>query len=236
MPSPAVSLRLKRFRSRFGIAAPRVVVRTALPRYWLAAGVGLFLVMLFSLLWHVHVGGFGEGEKLAQLRERLTSQQAELVALRAMAGKGPSVARMERAAQQQLLGRIAELEAENAALKEDMLIFERLIPAVGQGSVVRIEGLRVIPVADSRYGYRLLFAYQAAQRAAVFRGRYEIDVVFKDAKGGRRRLPLAGDVEIRHFLRREGGFDLPGGSVLLSVEARLLQNAKVVAEQKVDFN
>jgi len=235
MPTPAVSLRLKRFRSRFGIAAPRVVVRTALPGHWFAVGVAVFLFFLLLVLWYFHAGGFAESEKLTQLRDRLNSQQAELFALRSLAGTGQSAVSMERAAQRQLVARIAELEAENAALKEDMLIFERLIPVVGQESVVRIESLRVVPVAGSQYRYRLLVAYQAAQRAAVFQGRYEITVIFKDSQGGVGRLPLGGALEIRHFLRREGGFDLPSGSALLSVEARLLRNAKVVAEQKIDF-
>lgn len=235
MPTPAVSLRLKRFRSRFGIAAPRVVVRTALPGYWFAAGAAAFLFFLLLVLWYFHAGGFGESEKLAQLRERLNSQQAELVVLRSVAGTGQSAVSMERAAQKQLVARIAELEAENAALKEDMLIFERLIPVVGQESVVRIESLRIVPVTASQYRYRLLIAYQAAQRASVFQGRYEISVAFKDPQGNVQRLPLSGGLEIRHFLRREGGFDLPSGCTLLSVEARLLQNTKVVAEQKIDF-
>lgn len=235
MPTPAVSLRIKRFRSRFGIAAPRVVVRSALPAYWLVVGAAGFLFVLFVLLWLFRIGGLGESEKLEDLRERLSAQQAELVALRSLAGTGQSAVSMERAAQQQLVARIAELEAENAALKEDMLIFERLIPVVGQDSVARIESLRVAPVAGTQYRYRLLFAYQSAQREAVFQGRYEVAVSYRGASGGLGRLPLAGGVEIRHFLRREGVFDLPEGAALLSVGARLLQNGKVVAEQTIGF-
>jgi len=235
MPTPAVSLRLKRFRSRFGIAAPRVVVRTAVPPQWLVlGGVSLLLLLLF-VFWLLYSGRLGESERLAELNERLNSQQAELVALRSTAGTGQSAVSMERAAQRQLVTRIVELEAENAALKEDMLIFERLIPAAGQESSARIESLRVKPDAGGRYRYRLLFAYQPARRGGSFRGKYDVVAVFKDADGVERRQPATGEVEIRHFLRREGWFELPEGAVLLSVDASLLQNGKVVATQKIEF-
>ncbi|WP_303720921.1 DUF6776 family protein [Malonomonas rubra] len=172
---------------------------------------------------------------MAELNERLNSQQAELVALRSSAGTGQSAVSMERAAQRQLAARLAELEAENAALKEDMLIFERLIPVMGQESAVRIESLRVKPDTGGRYRYRLLFAYQPARRGVVFQGKYDVVAIFKDAVGVERRQPVSGGVEIRHFLRREGWFELPEGAVLLSVDASLLQNGKVVASQRMEF-
>lgn len=59
MHTPAVSLRLKRFRRRFGISAPRLVVRSELPRRWLLLG-GLFLVVIgFVLAWFIRDGSLG---------------------------------------------------------------------------------------------------------------------------------------------------------------------------------
>ncbi len=206
-----------------------------MPPKWQMLGAAIMLLLLGFIFWSLYSGRLGESERLAELNERLNSQQAELVALRSSAGTGQSAVSMERAAQRQLAARLAELEAENAALKEDMLIFERLIPVMGQESAVRIESLRVKPDTGGRYRYRLLFAYQPARRGVVFQGKYDVVAIFKDAVGVERRQPVSGGVEIRHFLRREGWFELPEGAVLLSVDASLLQNGKVVASQRMEF-
>lgn len=234
MHTPAVSLRFKRFRRRFGISAPRVVVRSELPRQWLVA-VGLFLMAIgFSVAWFLQAGNIGGGH-LVDLRDQLRAQQVELNLLRASVGTGQNAVSMERAAQQQLVSRIQALEAENAALKEDMLIFERLIPVVGQEAKVRIESFRVFGNPGGGYSYRLLLAYQPVQRGAGFRGSYEIVVAYRmpDAQSGQMVVPdgQGAKVEVRHFLRREGVIELPDGAVLVSVEARLLQDGKLVTKE-----
>lgn len=234
MPTPAISLRLKRFRRRFGISAPRVVVRTAFPRQLLILFAVVLLLILAGVGWFFKSSGFGENERLLELRDQLHLQQMELNLLRSTMGTGQNEASMERAARQQLISRLQELEAENAGLKEDMLIFERLIPVVGQESSVRVESFRVVAEASGRYRYRLLLAFQSAQRGESFRGLYQIAVKF-ELDGSVQQKVISdprGGVEIRHFLRREGAIDLPLGAKLISVEARLLQDGKLVAKQE----
>ncbi len=235
MPTPAVSLRLKRFRHRFGISAPRVVVRSVLPRQWVLFFSFLAAAVFAVVIWVFHFGGFLGDSQLADLKEQLRAQQGELALLRSSVGTGQNAVNMERAAQQQLVARIQELEAENSALKEDMLIFERLIPVAGQESLVRIESFRVLSEASTRYRYRLLLAYQAAQRGGGFRGVYEVVAAYRLPDGALRQLVLPGRkdgvVEVQHFLRREGVIELPAGATLISVEARLLQAGKLVTKQ-----
>jgi len=234
MHTPAVSLRLKRFRRRFGISAPRVVVRSEMHRQWFVGAGFLLMAIGFSVAWFLQAGSFGGGQ-LADLRNKLGVQQAELDLLRASVGTGQNAVSMERAAQQQLVSRIQALEAENSALKEDMLIFERLIPVVGQEAKVRIESFRISSNAGGGYRYRLLLAYQPVQRGGGFRGRYEIAVTFKMPNSQSSQVAVqdgqGGVVEVRHFLRREGVVELPDGAVLVSVEARLLQDGKLVTKE-----
>ena len=55
--------------------------------------------------------------------------------------------KLKKAAQQQPgVKKIRDLELENSALKEDMRLFERLIPTVGEEAVVRIESFRGIMI------------------------------------------------------------------------------------------
>ena len=51
MPTPAVTLRIRKFRRRFGITAPRVVVRTHLSWQWYAGGAALLLLLSIVIIW-----------------------------------------------------------------------------------------------------------------------------------------------------------------------------------------
>lgn len=232
MPTPAVTLRIRKFRRRFGILAPKVVVRSHLPLRWYALSIALFALLMLSLGWHMaRQSETGElGRELVDLRQQFLAQRDELNGFRSSAGTEQSAANIERAARQQLLSRIKVLESENAMLKEDMLLFERLIPAVGEAAVVRLENFRVASEAGGRYRYRLLVVYQPDRLLPEFRGALQLEVQYlHSGKVGRMLVPEApelrrdGLVEVRHVLRREGGFVLPVGAVLQGVEARLYQ-------------
>jgi hypothetical protein len=240
MPSPAVSLRIRKFRRRFGITAPRVVVRTHLPWHWYAAGAGLFLVLCLVVFWMLVQRGEARGleHEVDTLRVQVRDLDEELLKLRSMAGTEQSAVQMERSTQLQLSNRIKTLELENAALKEDMKLFERLIPAAGDDAAVRLEGFRVVPDGAQRYRYRALLAFQSTKQAPEFRGRLQIAVIISLA-GKRQEMLLpdkrevAGEfqIEVRNFLRKEGGFEIPPGARLDSVEARVLQGDTLKAKR-----
>lgn len=244
MPTPAVSLRLRRFRSRFGIAAPKVVVRSHLPWPWLALPILLFVLIVVLLGWmFLQRNQVGEvGRELQEIQARFLVQQEELDLLRSTAGTRQNAMSIERAAQQSLLSRIKDLEQENAALKEDMLLFERLIPVVGDEAVLRLEGLRVLKEDGGRYRYRLLVAYQPSRQKPEFSGRLQLLVGYQLA-GRAEQLLLPGkddaaadySVSLKHFLRREGRFQLPEGARLTSVEARIFQGATLLSRQSAQL-
>ncbi|NTV72227.1 MAG: hypothetical protein HGA71_19065 [Azonexaceae bacterium] len=232
MPTPAVNLRLRRFRRRFGIAAPKVVVRSQFSWRWLALSALLSVFLVGSIGGYIaqsaEDGAFLQ--EVQGLRKQILAQREELTILRSAAGTGQNAVNIERASQQQLLARIQGLEAQNAALKEDMLLFERLVPMAGDGPVVRIEGFRVVQKAPRRFSYRMLLAFQPDRLTPDFRGRLQLLVSF--AQSGKHMqfvLPNKRDtsaeyqIEIQRFLRREGEFELPESASLLGVEARILQ-------------
>lgn len=215
-------------------------MRGHLPWQWL---VLLSIFLFFSLggaAWLVFQrNGAGEtGHEVQNLRQQLSEQREELIILRSTAGTGKNAASIERAAQQQLLARIQRLERENGALKEDIRLFERLIPIIGEEAVVRVENFRVISEADWHYRYRLLLAFQPSRQNSEFKGRLQLVVRFSLA-GNEQQLVLpgkresAGDyqLELKHFLRRESGFELPAGAQLKGVEARVLQGDTLKAKQ-----
>lgn len=127
--APAVSMKLKRFRRRFGIAAPRVTVRTHIGWQWYAVGGAAIVVVVGLMAWSL--AQHGESAELAleirELRKELAERNDELARLRIGAATEQNAVQMERSAQQQLVSRIKALERENAALKEDVSLFERLV-------------------------------------------------------------------------------------------------------------
>lgn len=240
MPTAAAALKLKKFRRRFGITAPRVVVRSHLPWQWLAVVTTAAVFSLAILIWSILRGGEvgAMGRELDSLRQQLNEQRAELNLLRSTDGTGQNAVSIERAAQQQLLARMESLERENWSLKEDIRLFERLIPIVGEEAVVRVENFRVTRDVEARYRYRLLLAFQPTKQSLEFRGRLQLAVTFL-LLGKEQQLMLPdkkGDVgdyqlEIKHFLRREGVFELPQGAELKAVEARVLQGDTLISKR-----
>jgi hypothetical protein len=240
MTNPAVTLRLKRFRRRFGITAPKVVVRSHVPWHWFAAPVALLLLLLGAIGWLVaqrdEAGALGR--EMESLRQQLLVQREELNVLRSSAGTGLNAVSIERATQQQLLGRVRVLESQNAALKEDILLFERLIPVAGEGAAIRIENFRVLQDVPGTFRYRLLFAFQPDKQNPDFRGRLQlvIDFVLSGKKmqlvlPDRREAFAEYQLDLKHFLRREGVFQLPEGALLQGVEARVLQGDTLKLKQ-----
>lgn len=241
MPTPAVTLKLKRFRRHFGIAAPRVIIRSHIRWQWYAAGLAALIVVVASIAWSLARQGeaWQMRQEIQNLREQLADGSAELARLRVSAGTEQNAVQMERTTQQQLLSRIKVLELENAGLKEDISLFERLVPADGDESSVRIERLRVTPDVElGRYRYRLLLGFQPSKQVREFKGRLQLVAVIMQS-GRERELMIPGGqessaeygVEVKNFLRKEGGFSIPSGAKLKSVEARLVQGDTVRAKR-----
>ena len=240
MPTPAVSLKIKKFRRRFGITAPRVVVRTHVAWHWYVAGGALVaLVVLMMVGLALQRGDAGAMEKeLESLRNQVRQLDEELLGFRSVAGAELSAVQMERSTQQRLLDRVRALELENAALKEDMLLFERLIPEAGEEGAIRLEHFRVVSDGEQRLRYRVLMSFRSGKQAPEFRGRLEFLVTFvMQGKTQEMVIPSrrerAGEfqLEVRNFLRKEGAFELPAGTHLQSVEARILQGDTLKAKR-----
>lgn len=241
MPSPAITLRVKKFRRRFGITAPRVAVRAHHGWHWntaiLAGGGAVIAVLAWSFAQYGETAALKA--ELSTVREQLQGTQGELGRYRQSSGTEQNVVEMERTAQRQLASRLKALEAENAGLKEEIALFERLVPpAAGNETLVRVERLRVSKDGDGGlYRYRLLLGFQGTKQIREFRGRLQLRVNY--AVGGRDQqlaLPAQGDsaaeyqVDIRHFLRKEGVITLPPGARLKGVEASVFQGDTLKAK------
>lgn len=254
MAAPSASVRLKRLRQRFGISAPKVTVRTQIAWYWRVLIFTVVLSLSLALAsWIYDAGrryaGFHSDDALREiqsLHNYVTELDAELTKLRSVAGAGESSLQIERATQRRLSQQVKMLELENAALKEDLAFFEGLMPAMGPGENpgVRIDRLRIDGDSQSGdYRYRMLVVNNSGRQAKEFKGELQLGVkvqlagkdVMIDVPSEAEPNPQRFRFEIKHFHRLEGGFSIPAGAVIKSVEARLLQDGVVRARQTVNF-
>ena len=177
------------------------------------------------------------------LRNHVMELDAELTKMRTLAGNGENSLQIERATQRQLSQQVRSLEAENAALKEDLAFFEGLTQLSGEVQEgVRVERLRVEPAAVAGvYKYRLLVVNNSGRSlksadvdlqfvVKTRQGGQDVVIVFPSGPGSATQ-PQA--LDVKNFHRVEGEFVVPSGAEVLSVEVKLLQDGRVRAKQSV---
>lgn len=241
-------MKWKLFRRKLTISAPRVAVRSRLP--WPLRAVLGFLVLAVAAAAGVALYEYGRqfgGPDRRQLQaeiERLDSRVRELSADRdrfaALAAAYESQVKVERSAQEQLLGQLGTLENESTRLREDLAFFESVLPAGTGNKGVVIRSFRVQPQGEpNQMRYRLL-VQQSGKPERDFVGSVQMKISF--AHGGRTftlDVPSpesAGNdpalaLSFRHYQRIEGTFTLPEGAVARSVHVRILAGAETQTQQ-----
>lgn len=121
---------LRRLRGRSGIFAPQVAVRAHVPWRLRVFIVSASLVLLLVLaLWVFDFGqqiaGFNRGE-INALQVANSSLEEEVSRLRAQLAASENDLQIERAAQKLLTEKHDALSQENARLKEELAVLERL--------------------------------------------------------------------------------------------------------------
>lgn len=250
-PSSPLALKLRRLRGRFGMAAPRVTVRTHVPWYWRVLGVAAAGFVAVAVIGWVYdagrrIAGYDRSEstlEIGTLREKMAELEAEVVKLRAANNASESSLQIERTAQLQLTAQVKALEAENNRLKEENAVFERLSQGgAGKEGLVSISRLRVFPEgAAGRYRYQFLVAQNGDNRGREFKGSVQIVAHLPpDGPDGMMVFPRPDDpdparfaVVFKHFRSIDGAFALPAGARPRSFEIRIVQDGAIRAAQTV---
>src|SRR5882672_10219243 len=178
--------RLWKLRQRFGIAAPKVSVRTHVP--WYLRWLGLAVMLAFSAalaVWMYDAGrrfaGFDRSEveqELSTARSELAKVREELERLRAIANAADSKVSIERTAQQKLAQQARGLEQDNARLREELAIFESMLSSETSSTApLSVLRFKVDPdVLPGEFRYRVVLQAAGARRGKEFLGRLELVV------------------------------------------------------------
>lgn len=233
-------MRLRLLRRRLTVSAPRVSVRSALPWpfRWLLGAVVLGFsgaLALWAFEFGKDIAGLDRNAKqeLAQLRQEVQQLRDDLSRAQSVANTSESLLTAEKVAQEQLVGQIRQLQADNQALRNDLGFFERLIPGSGTDAP-SIRGLQVERLSEVQVKWQALMI-QAVKNAPDFRGALEI--TFAGTLEGRpwsmSQAPSPQAVVIKGYLRQEGVVDVPPGAVVKTVTAKILQGSAVKSVQTI---
>ena len=240
---------LRRLRSRFGISAPQVTVRTHLPWYWRAVSVVILSAASLALAgWIYDAGqrfaGFYQGvsdKEIRTMRERIAQLESDLDDARKVANASESRLRIESTSQEQLSLQIKTVEEENTRLKADLATFESLAGGESGDAGIAISRLQILPIGGGQYRYRLLLAQTSNKKDKEIKGLIQlIATVQRGKETAMMQFPAAGDpaasqyqVSFRYFRRVEGTFMVAADARILRVEAQLVQDGAIKATQTV---
>jgi hypothetical protein len=236
--------RLTKLRQRFGIAAPKVTVRTEGPWYlrWLVLAVLLaFSAALAAWIYDAgrRFAGFDRSEveqELSAARSDLARLQGELESLRALANAADSKVSIERTAQQKLAQQLKGMEQENARLREELAIFESMLSSdAAAAPPLSVLRFKVEPdVLPGEYRYRALLLSAGPRRGKEFQGRLELAVsLTEDGRSAMITVPGAADTDasanspfrlsFKHFQRVDGIFRVSPKAKVVNVQLRVYE-------------
>ncbi len=219
-----------------------MAVRSALP--WPFRWIVIALVFGFCAaiaLWAFEFGKAIAGldgsnpEEVTRLHAELRKVQEERDQARRVADTAQTRVTAEKAAQEQLLARTRELEADNLALRDDLGFFEQLMPASGSEGL-SVRGLQAGVAEDRKLRWRVLLI-QPQKNTAEFEGTLQISFTgLLNGKPWTMAAPgRAQTVHFKQFGRFQGVVDLPSQVVVKTVSVKVLSGTVVKATQTANL-
>jgi hypothetical protein len=230
---------IRRLKRKFGIAAPRVAVRTHTPWYMRWVSVLIAVSVTLVIAWYTYdkgrsLAGFQSGRAAAEL-EKLSEQIAHLrdenEEMRTQLAAMERQMQIEDATHGNLASQMKALTDENALLKEDLAFFQTLMTNNGDTTGgVSINRFRVRADAlPGEYRYQLLLV-QSRTRSREFQGKLQLVVdMVQDGQPQVLVLPHNQDkgpynLNFKFYQRVEGVFHVPPEATVKRVQVRVLEN------------
>ena len=231
---------VRSIKSKFGINAPRLLVRTRIswPLRMIAIGVlvaGGLILGQWVFETGLRIAGFEKSQaelQLGKLTSRVTLLEQENIELKAEKLRTSQQIEIEQTTQKDLAKSLQTLQEESATLREDNAFFRNLLsPDQGPG-LVSIYHFKVErnPVLAGEYRYRLLLL-KTGKREQEFIGSVQFLVTgeqagkkiaysFPEVSPGK---PQPSKVSFKYYQRLEGAFQLPTGFIPKSVQIRVFE-------------
>lgn len=239
---------LRRMRGRFGIAAPQVLVRTHIPWHLRFAGLaGMTILVTAIAIVSFDAGRQGAGfdqvsstRLVEELRATNTDLEKEVARLRSLLAARESSLEIEQASQKLLSEKNSLLTSDNAKLKEELAIFERLAKLeTGPDDTITLDRLSVKLESPGQYRYSFLIALQGARRGRDTKLNLQVHVSGRNVSD-KIVFPLRSDpdpgqyeIALRNFRRIDGKISVPSGFDVSEVEIKVLETGQLKASKKI---
>lgn len=228
----------RKIRSRVGIRADRVAIRSHVPWYVKAGGYGVAMGIAAAIAWVVvdnsyRITGFNREEakaKIAMLTQENQQLKTQYDAVKTQANERESQLKVEKSSMAELTKNMAQLQEENANLKEDIGFLRNVMSSGSVPEGLAISNFKVEPDAlPNEHRYRLLLT-QGGQRKHEFKGKIQLVVRYQLA-GQIATLSVPSDTELRaaggeldfrYYQKIDGRFRIPEGAQLKAVQVRVL--------------
>lgn len=243
-------MNFKLWLRRLSVSSPKMTIKSNLPWPLRVVLVAVVLGLGGAIaMWTYDLGRRFTGidpdvdhAQLQALREKIETIQGERDRFSTTVNAAESQLNIERSAQKQLATQVRTLENENIKLKEDLAFFESLLPADTGAKGVSIRRLKAEIIGPSQLKYRLL-VMQGGKGARDFVGDLQLAVtVLQDGKSAMMVFPSANSTDaakfklgFKHYQRVEGVVTLPEGVSMKTVQARILDNGQIRAQQTANL-
>ncbi len=230
----------RKIRSKIGIRSERLAIRSHVPWYIKVGGYGVAMGVAGAIAWVIvdnsyRITGFSREEAKKQI-DALTSDNTKLKlsyeAAKSALNENESKLKVETSAQAELTKNLAQLQEENASLKEDLGFLRNVMSSGSVPDGLAIQNFKVEADAlPNEFRYRLLIT-QGGQRKLDFKGKVQV-IARVQLPGQPAQMVLsfptdaemrasAGTIEFRFYQKIDGRFKIPDGAQLKSVQVRVL--------------
>jgi hypothetical protein len=227
----------RRIRSSFGIGSGRMAIRSQHAWYWRWSINIAMMAAVGAVVWWLvqnsyRITGFDLDEvkqQITTLTEENRVMKRDLETARTTAAERNRQLQIEKAAQGELARSVAQLQDENAALKEDLGFLRNIMSSGATPEGLGLSNLKIERDGKAtEFRYRMLLT-QGGQRKQDFKGKVQVvahvakdgnmsTVTFPDPAAGE----SAGSFEFRFYQKIEGRFVIPDGTTLKSADVRVL--------------
>jgi len=210
---------LRALKSRFGITAPHVAVRTEIAWYWRAMGLIAIFLLGYAFAYWQFVGRLAPVAIPGGMQQDVHSLQARVVQL-------SSQLQVANAAQSNLAKEMAVMQDEGMRLKEDVAFYKSILAEGGTGGVPKIHSVKVSKGARSGdFQYQILLV-QSGRHDKVVQG--ALQLILNGTLAGK---PMAQHVEpagpqkglkvnFKYYQRIEGTFSAPPESDIHNLQVQ----------------
>lgn len=229
--------------------APKMTITHEQPWTFKVAMAGIIIAIAAGIAWWTYELGksFGSGSRISadeveELKEKITELTAERDKLSLTANTIESTVNIDKSTQKQLTDQVKALTTENLKLKDDLAFFESLTPSAVGAEGISLQNFKVEMLSPGQLRYRAL-VMQGGKNGRDFTGEMQFSLnlvqvgkpatmLFPDPKSGD-----AGKLKLsfRHYQRLEGTITLPEGATVKGVQAKVLSNGQIRAQQMVNL-